>query len=76
MDKNELFDVLSSQFWKDVKERIDLEKEEAINDLISLNLTDSNSLAIAIKYQSRIEVYDSLNRIIDKMKEEALEEVS
>ena len=74
MDANELAAVLKSEFWGEIKERLAVQKQEAVNDLMTMDFTQKNSPQIALKTQATLTAIEMLDNIIQEMKEEAMSE--
>jgi len=73
MEKEEVLQVLSSEFWKMFKDKLAEEKSTATWDLLNMDFTASESNLRAIKIQAKLEAIEWIEGLAEDILEEVKE---
>jgi len=71
MIKEELLVILQSEFWDELKVRLNNERNQIVSDIVAADLSTEAGIGGAVKGQAKIEAFDKIEDIVQEMKEEA-----
>ena len=69
--KEEIYDLLESDVWKEIEAELKEEQTEAKELLCQLDFSISTTTLEAVKYQAKIEVIDQLFEKVESLKEDS-----
>ena len=69
MNNDDLQEVLDSELWANIKERLNNEKEQLKTDLVGLDFTDPKTIFEGVRLQARLEMIGVIDGIIADIKE-------
>ena len=73
LNKAEVYEALHGPVWEEVKERLEAEKAQALQDICALDFSTPESNFDATGYQARMQTIDKIFVIINDIKESAKE---
>lgn len=71
MTKEELYEILHSDFWKELNEYLEKVKNDAKDTILGLNYTDGISNLVASTNQAKIEIIEEIFSFIDGLKSDS-----